>query len=457
MGEERAHKVGTDLTEGNILRQMMLYVFPLLAANIVQQLYNTVDMIVIGKFVGSTGTVGVSSGGEIAGVITMMASSFGAATQIYISQLYGAKNREAISKIVMTSLSFIAILAAASMILCVALADVFLGWLKVPAEAFGQAHMYMTIVSLGMPFIFGYNVVCGILRGMGESKRPLIFVSVAAVANVLMDILFVWLIPLEAAGTAIATVASQAASFIAAFRYLYKRRAAFDIEFTRSNFKIDPHHLKVIVTLGIPLTAQTALIHLTMLFCSARINEFGLIASATNSIGNKVQRLVNIFCSSINQGAGAMTGQNIGARKFDRVKKIVYTALATSSVMAFTAILIAVFFPRQAFGIFTSDPEVLEFGVLFMRISIVLFIISPFQGAFGAVVHGSGNAKLNFFIGMLDGVVLRLGLSFLFAYAMDMGVVGFFLGNILARLSPTLIGMWYFFSNRWQRRKLLGT
>lgn len=447
--------VGMDLTEGNIPKLLLRFAFPLLLANLLQQLYNAVDMAVIGHYVGSAGTVGVSSGGEIATLVTFLATSFGSAGQIYVSQLSGAKDHKSISETIGTSLLSMALMAAVCMVLSIGCCDLFLDWLNCPAEALSQAKSYMIIVSLGLPFIFGYNAVCGILRGMGEAKRPLLFIAVAAAANVLMDILFVVIIPLEAAGTAIATVASQFASFLAAAIFLYRKKEHFQLDFSLKSLKIHRNHMSVLLKLGIPLACQSALIHGTQIICASHINAFGLVASATNSIGNKVQKLINVFTNSLNAGSGAMVGQNLGARKIDRARNVVFSTMWMAAIFSGIAALIAVFLPRQALSLFTNDPQVIEFGVTYLRISLIVFALAPFQGSFGAVVTGSGFASLSFISGVLDGVILRLGISFFLAYSCEMGVVGFFYGNALARLGPTLVSGIYFLSGKWKTRKLL--
>lgn len=452
---QKSKSIGLDMTQGNILRQLIIYVMPLLLANVIQQLYNTVDMIVIGQYVGSTGTVGVSTGGEVATLLTFAATSFGSAGQIYAAQLYGGQKHKEISETIGTIISFMMGVAVVFSVICLVFGDLFLQWLNCPVEAFDQASRYMKIVSLGLPFIFGYNAVCGLLRGMGESKRPLVFVSIAAGMNVIMDILFVAWIPLEAAGTAIATVASQLTSFAAAAVFLYKKKDEFGLEFSLKGFLPKKEHLAVLLKLGLPLTAQSVLIHASQLVCSAQINQYGLVASATNSVGNKIQKLLNIFTNSITSGAGAMVGQNLGARKIDRVKKIVWTTLACSSAVAALGGFAAVCIPRVVFRLFTTDTEVIEFGVTYLRISLIVFVLSPIQGSFSSVVTGSGNVKLGFISGVLDGVILRLGISFLLAYGLDMGVFGFFYGNALARMGPVVINSGYYFSGKWKDRELL--
>ena len=185
-----------------------------------------------------------------------------------------------------------------------------------------QAKNYMTIVSLGLPFVFGYNGVCGILRGMGEGKRPLIYISIAASVNVVLDVALVALVPLEAAGTATATVLAQLTSFIACLFTLYRHRERMGLRFALRSIVLHKEHLKILLSIGIPLCAQSLLVQVSLLICSAKINLYGIVASSTNSIGNKVQKLINIFTSSIITGAGAMIGQNLGAHKPERVKKL---------------------------------------------------------------------------------------------------------------------------------------
>ena len=453
--DTQLREVGNDLTEGKILPKLVRFVLPLLLANIVQQLYNTVDMAIIGHYVGSIGTVGVSAGGNIASFLTMVASGFAGAAQIYISQLSGSKDKTSIAETVSTILTFMLVIAAALAAISLIFCRTFLLWLNCPKDAFQQAVGYMLIVSLGYPFIFGYNAICGIMRGVGESKKPLYFITVAAISNVFMDLLLVAVIPLEAIGTAIATVIAQMVSFIAAIRFVLKNESKFQFKLNLSSFRIHKKHLNIILKTGIPLVAQSAFIQFSQLFCISYINGFGLTASATNSIGEKIQRLINIFMTSITQGTGAMLGQNIGAQKHERVPKIVYTALGCSLLCATFSSAISVFAPHIAFSVFTNDPEVIEFGVIYLRICVILYYLSAIQGCFQSVTTGCGNTKLNLISGILDGIVLRIGISFLLAYRFEMGVIGFFYGNALARIAPVIIHYLFFRSNKWREFKLL--
>lgn len=194
-------KVGNDLTQGSIYKTLIVFAVPIILTNLIQQLYSMVDLMVIGQFVGSVGTVGISTGGEIADLVTPVAMGFSTAGQIYIAQLIGARNERRAKKTIGTLLGFMLGVSALLMLAAIVFSLPILHTLNCPGEALSQARTYMIITALGYPFVFGYNAVCGILRGMGESKRPLYFISVAALINIGLDIFFVAVLGMQADGT----------------------------------------------------------------------------------------------------------------------------------------------------------------------------------------------------------------------------------------------------------------
>lgn len=449
-------KVGIDLTEGPVFKKLVLFILPVLLTNVVQQFYNIVDVMIIGQFAGSTGTVGVSTGGEIVNFLTFVSMGFSSAVQIYISQLWGAKKKKEINETIGTALTFLGLMSICFMILSIVFCRPLLEMLNTPEEAMEASYWYMLVTAFGLPFIFEYNAVCGILRGMGESKHTLEFVTISAVMNIFLDLLFVAVFQMGAMGTAIATVIAQFGAMMASFIYMYRNRDTFDFDFKLRSYSMKKEHLTVLVKLGIPMAASSSFIHISQLYCNARINSYGLVTSAVNSIGNKVVRFANIMTSSINTGCSAAVGQNLGARKIDRVRTVVKDSLAMASVMAGINVLLCIFAPTIYFIPFSRDPEVIEAGVSFMHISIITFVLSAWQGPFNGVVNGSGNARLSFIVGMLDGVVLRIGISVFLVDYMHFGVEGFYYGNALARLAPCIICTVYYFKGSWKERKLLG-
>lgn len=448
-------KVGTNLTEGAITGTLLLFAIPIVLTNLIQQLYSMVDLMVIGKFVGTIGTVGVNTGGEIADLVTPVALGFSSAGQIYIAQLAGAKEEKKIRQTVGTLLSFMFLLSFALLAVTVLFHRRILGALNCPAEALGQASAYMIITALGMPFIFGYNAVCGILRGMGESKSPLKFILVAAAVNIILDLLLVIAIPLEAAGTAIATTVSQMGAFAAAFYYMWKRKEKFEFEWKLSFFRIQPQILKILIRLGIPQVIRSLLVRFSMLWVNASANAFGLTVSATNSIGNKIQKFLEVFTQGVETASAAMIGQNLGARKPDRAGKVSLSAFAAALVCATGAACLCLLCPKEVFGIFASDPEILELGEVFLHIMILHFYMSAVVAAFQSMVTGCGFVSLGFAIGVLDGLVCKIGFSVLFTVVFHMGYWGLVWGVACSRILPAFLCVAYYCSGRWRRRRLL--
>ena len=448
-------KVGLDLTEGPLAKSLLVFASPIVLAALIQQLYSVVDLIIIGQYMGNTGTVGVSTGGEVADMVTPIATAFSTAGQIYIAQLIGAKKTEGVKSAIGSLLTLMMLLSLSFAAVSLVFVRGILTLLHCPEEAFSQAVNYQIITAIGIPFIFGYNAVCGILRGMGESKAPMTFILIAAVSNIVLDLLFVMVFQWEAAGTAIATVLAQLASFLAALLFLLRHKEQFGFVLKLSYFRANRHDLKIICSLGIPQAIRSSLVRLSMFWVNSQVNSFGLVISSVNSIGNKLQKFLDIFSSSIAQASAAMIGQNLGAGKKERAGRVVWVTLGSCLCIALAISALIVAFPRFAFGVFTQDEEVLAMADLYLKILVAHFIWSAVVSAFQSMVIGSGYASMNFAVGILDGIVCKIGLGILFGYAMKMGAVGFFIGTAWSRAIPAMICFAYYISGKWKTRKLL--
>ena len=448
-------KLGLDLTEGPIFKSLAVFTIPIILSGLIQQLYSVADLIIIGKFLGTAGPVGVSVGGEVSDLVTPVALAFSSAGQTYIAQSAGGKMEERIRSAAGTLLSMVILLACVFMLAGVLFHKQILLLLNCPGDAMRQAADYMWITSLGIPFIFGYNAVCGILRGMGESKSPLYFIALAAGVNILLDVPFVAVFHWGAAGTAVATVIAQMFSFLAAVFFLYRNRVQLGLELDASSFRINRRDLKVLLALGVPQAVRTSLVRFSMFWVNMHVNVYGVIVSAANSIGNKLQKFTDIFAGALQQAAAVIIGQNLGAGKYERVKKFVWCTFLSAFGIAVLISAVFVLFPKSIFGIFSGNREVLELGTVYLRIMTAHVLWSAAIAAFQAVVVGSGFASLNFIIGILDGVLCKVGLSILFVYGMGLGAVGFFARTAWSRALPTVICFLYFYGGRWAKRKLL--
>ena len=447
--------IGTDFTQGPIMPMLLRFLLPFLLANLLNSIYNMVDTIIIGQFVGSTGIVAVSVGGKMLNLFTNIGIAFAGGGQILISQLAGAKRREEYNATIGTMLTEMLALSVFFTVLTLAFSERIIVWLNAPEQAAAPALSYLRITCAGLPLIFGYNAISSVLRGMGDSKDPLIFIAIAAVVNLVGDLVLIGCFHMGAAGTAIATVAGQGVSLIFSVVFLYRKRDRFGFDFRLRSFRVDWGKLGIMLRLGLPTAVSACCITGTQLFMYSYVNLCGLAESAAYSIGDKVYHLANIFTTSVKQASGSAVGQNFGADRHDRVKKLVYASLlltlGTTVVLAIPSLLL----PRQIFGLFTDDAAVLSYAPVFMQICCLIFLLSSLMASYDSVVTGTGNTVLSMISGILDGVVLRIFFSFFFAYTLGLGIVGFFLGDALARCAPVAVNAAYYYSGAWRRHKKL--
>ena len=226
-----------DLTRGPVVSQLFRFALPLLVSNALQALYNLVDMVVVGNYIGASGMSAVSIGGDILHLLTFVAMGFSSAGQVIIARDGGAGRRDDVKKTIGTMFSFLLAASLAIALVCFGLRHSVLRWLNTPAASWQYTMDYMVTCICGLVFIYGYNIVSAILRGMGDSKRPFVFIAIAAVLNTVLDVLFVKYLGMEVFGAALATVIGQGVSFVASIIYLVRHRDSFGFDFKPASFQ----------------------------------------------------------------------------------------------------------------------------------------------------------------------------------------------------------------------------
>ena len=439
-----------NLAEGPVFSKLARFAIPIMLANLLQAVYSMVDMVVVGQFGGPAGLSAVGIGGQIQFLFLAVGMGFAGGGQIIISQQVGQKS-DRISKSIGTLLSLELILAILVGGVGILLHRPILHFMNTPAEAASQAAAYLVICSCGMIFIYGYNALCAILRGMGESRLPMVFIGIASVVNVVFDLLFVAGFSWGAAGAAAATVLAQGIAFFCALIYLYRHKQAVGFDFKPASFAIDGQQLKALCRLGVPQVLQQFLITGSITFINSRVNLYGVTASAVDSVGGKLNSVVNIVTGAISTASASMIAQSFGARKMDRVKQAFRACMVIC--MVWFAVLAACYLllPRQIFGLFTSDSEVLDLAPVYLRFAVVWLLALCSMDAPFALVNGIGYASFNLVIGLLDGVVARIGLSLLLGHFM--GLTGFWLGSGLAGFVTTIPMGIYYLTGRWKNRQ----
>ncbi|MBQ9832418.1 MAG: MATE family efflux transporter [Clostridia bacterium] len=442
-----------DFTKGNVSKQLVRFALPLFLSNLLQVLYSMVDMVVVGKVLGKAGISAVSVGGDVTHLLTFVAMGFSSAAQVLIAKYIGAKQQYKTGRFVGTMSSFLLLCAVVMSAVGFLFQDGILKLMNTPAEAYSGAADYSAVCMAGLVFIYGYNAVSAILRGMGDSKHPFVFISIAAVLNLLLDIIFVVVLDMGAAGAALATVISQAISFISCTVFLALKKENFELNVRAKDFAHwDKAMLLELVKLGIPMAIKTASIQVSKLFVNSWINSYGVAVSAFAGIANKIASVSNLISMSMNTAGSTMVGQNIAAGEFERVKKILkQIALITLAVSLILSVLMCLF-PQEIFALFTdeTDKDVLDIANGYVPIAVLLFTGSALRAVMNALINGSGNYAINFVTAILDGIVLRIGLALLFGLALNMKHYGFWLGDALAGFTPFWIGIVFYISGKWK-------
>ena len=445
-----------DFTKGNISKQLISFAWPIFLANLLQVLYNVVDMLVVGRTLGAVGVSAVSVGGDISHFLTFVALGFSSAGQVIIAQYIGSNQREKIGKFVGTMSSFLVVCALTLSVIGLIFQNTILALMNTPEEAFLGAYNYSSVCMIGLVFIYGYNVTCAILRGMGDSKHPLLFIGIAAILNLILDIIMVKYLKMGALGAALATVISQGTSFIVSVVFLVKNKDKYELNVGISDFlKWNYEMLSKILKLGIPMAIKSASIQVSKLFVNSYINSYGVAVSAFSGIANKVASVANLVSMAMNTAGSTLVGQNIAAKNYKRVvsvmKNVAVITLTLSTLMSVAVIL----YPEEIFGMFTGsgDKEVLKIAKGFVPIAILLFFGASARAIMNALLNGSGNYRVNFATAIFYGVIMRIGLAILFGIILNFGYYGFWLGDALAGFTPFVIGVVFYYSGSWKNVK----
>lgn len=442
-----------DFTRGGLFKPMLLFSIPFMLSNAFQVLYNVVDMLIVGKFVGSVGISAVMTGGFLVMFLAMVGMGMATGGQVLVSQLIGKGEHGKLAPAIGTMITMNLFIAVAMSIFSVCCAPLLLGLMQTPPEAFQPALAYLRICGGGIIFLYIYNIIAAVLRGVGDSVRPFRFILISAGMNVLLDLLFVAYCKWGVAGAAAATVLSQFVAMGMALKYIARCRSAFGFEFKLANFRCDPAIMKVLIKLGVPFAVRFGAINVSMIFVAGLINSLGVAASAAFGIALRLDELANKISQGVMMAVSTIVGQNIGAGNFDRIRKGVYYAWAICGGFFLVFGLIMYFFNRQLFMIFTDDEAVLKLAPVIVTGLLLHYPALLIMKGTNGFVQGIGNALFGLIIALLDGLVCRILFSWLFGIYLDMGLFGMVLGYALATYSTALPNLCYFLFVPWHKRK----
>ena len=443
-------KFEKNLSEGNVVKQLILFSLPVLISNIIQSLYSTVDMLIVGNFATDAAMSGVTIGGQVSFIITNMVFGLSVGATVLIGQYKGAENRQGIQEVIATLLVSLAVASVFITTIMIALADPILKIINTPIESYDEAKRYFIISMMGTIFIFGYNALSALMRGLGDSKNPLIFVAIACGVNVVLDLVFVAQFGMGAAGAAWATVISQAISVVLCIIYLARNNFIFD--FSLKSFKaFSKEQLKLILKVGIPTSIQNVASGLSFLFLTTLVNSFGVMASAAVGAVGKLNGFAILPGIAMSTSISAMSAQNIGAGKYNRASLTMFTGAAIALGISIVIFALVGIFPEFFMGMFGDDPEFIRCGVEYIKTFKYDYLSAPIFFCFNGLFIGSGHTTFSLVNGILSSILFRIPASYIFGILMGWGLIGVGFGAPVASVAALILCIIFYVTGKWKK------
>ncbi|MCH5211290.1 MAG: MATE family efflux transporter [Oscillospiraceae bacterium] len=443
-------KTINDFTTGSIPKAMLRFSLPFFLTSLIQSLYNIADIMVISRFCGTAGVAGAAIGGNILNTATYTIIGLCNGGAIMTAQYAGMKSDKDIKETINTTFGLMLILSVVFTAAALILSDKILTLLNTPAEAFEQTKSYFSVCMFGAVFIFGYNTVCAVLRGLGDSKTPMYFGIGACVLNIFLDLLLVGGFNMNASGAALATIISQASALLGCIIYLKKRSFIFD--FKLSGFRIIPKKAVDILKLGLPGAIQSAIVSGGFLIVSSITNSLGVNAASGVAVAAKINNFAQMPANSIGMAVSSMVGQNVGAEKFDRARGTLKTGIAVSLCIGALLFLFVESFPLQLMGLLVDDAEVLSEALPYLRVTAFDYLLVALIFPLNGLCNGSGHTLFTMIPSIFSSVIARIPVAVFCVRTLNLGLLGVGISTPTGTISAIIICAVYYFSNRWCKR-----
>ena len=441
-----------DLTKGNETKVILRFAAPMLIGNVFQQLYNTVDSIVVGRGVGAEALAAVGASFPIIFLMISLVLGITMGSSIMLSQYFGAGEQDRIQKTVSTTYIFLFFASIATTITGMALSGPILRLIKTPDEIMPLATAYLQVMFAGMIFLFGYNAISSILRGLGDSKNPLYFLIIATAVNTILDLVFVLVLDWGVAGAAWATVLAQGVAMAVSFIYI--QRSPYKVlHVSWRTLQFDREIFKTILRIGLPTAIQMTLVSLGFVALTRIVNPFGTLVIAGYAAATRLDSFAAMPAMNLSMGLSTFVGQNLGAGKPERVRRGFYTTLAMASAISLALTTIMVLFPAGLIRAFNSDPEVIRIGAQYLLIVSTFYL--AFSGMFitAGILRGAGDTFIQMLITLAALWVIRIPVSALLSRWY--GTSGIWWGIPVGWVVGLIASIIYYMSGRWKTKVLV--
>ena len=446
-----SNHIGKDLTESKVSSTLITLLVPILLSNTLNVVYNIVDSIWIGNIIGPLGLSAVAVSFPIALMMGSFAFGVNMANGVIVSQYYGAKDYNTVSHVikVSTTLGVIILFTVGSLMFIFAKKILII--MNTPKDALDMAVIYLRITIIGLPFAYSYFFISSILRAVGDSVRPLIFLIVSSIVNIILDPILIkgfFIIPaMGLKGAAIATVISQCISVLISTSYL-KIKNSF-IKINPFIFTFDINITKKIMKLAIPISSNQFIVAFGWLIITRLISSFGDAASATVAIVNRVESLFIMPIGALGNAVMTMSAQNIGANKFDRVKEIFKNGIVIGIIISSVMSIFSIVNPHLLINMFTKDLEVFEYSKSYIYTIMPIFIFYSIMFVCNGVINGAGKTIVIMIFSTSTTLILRTILAY--ALSEKFALVGIWASMGICYIINTLFSLYYYKSNKWQK------
>ncbi len=439
----------TDMTQGSISRLLFAFAVPLMLGNLFQQLYNTVDSLIVGNFVSKQALAAVGCTGPIINTLIGLFSGLATGASVVISQYYGARDNEKLGEAVHTTVMITLVTCVVLTIVGVWATPLMLELMDTPADVIGEAELYLRIYFGGVAGLLLYNIGSGILRAVGDSTRPLYFLIFSAVMNTVLDLFFVAVLKQGIAGAAIATIISQFVSAILVMLLLMRSKEPYRL--VVSQLRMHKGMLRRICNIGIPSSLQMGITAFSNIFVMGYINHFESSCMAGWTAYNKLDALAMLPMQSLSLALTTFVGQNLGAGELKRAKAGPrYGLIMGFTVMVIILVPMMIFAP-QLTALFNDDKEVIEFGTLFVRLCSPFYVAFVINQVYSGALRGAGDAKNTMFIMLFSFVVFRQIYLFIVSrLGATAGVIA--LGYPMGWMMCSALLLIYYYHGRWARK-----
>lgn len=393
------------MTEGKIWKKLLLFSIPLMMGSFFQQLYNTADSIIVGNYVGKEALAAIGATDNLINTFIGFFMGLSTGAGIIISQYFGAKDEKNVQIAVNTTIGLTFVMSVICTVCALGFRTQMLKLMNTPAEVFVQADAYLRIYFLGVTGLLFYNMGAGILRAVGDSRRPLYFLIFSAVLNIVLDLIFVAGFSLGVEGAAYATVISQGASAVLVMIVLSRERASYRVVWNR--IRLNPEMIGKIVRVGLPMALQSAVVSFSNVFVQSYINHFGVAAMAGWSAYGKVDKFCLLPIQSLSLGLMTFVGQNYGAKRYDRIRKGIRTGLTMCFGIAICMIILINLFAESLVSMFIQSPDVVKFGALFIHIEMPFYLALCVNSVYDSTLRGIGMTKGPMLIMMTNSILFR--------------------------------------------------